>query len=273
MENQKQNLDDIVFENRNKDYGAYYLRKNYKNYLTRAVVIGTSFIFLIFGGAFTYQTYILPNLPKEKLKIVELDLKDISKIEEPEEIKIIPPPPKVETPPMELEQVKFLPPEPKTDDQVSIEEPPPSIEKIEKAIISNKNVEGEEAKDVFVLPPPPVETKIIALEKSEEEEKFTSVEQMPEYPGGNTEMYKFLYSLIKYPAAAQRGGIGGKVFLKFLVEKDGSITNVEVLRGIGFGCDDEAVKAVKSMPKWNPGRQNGKNVRVYFQIPITFKME
>ncbi len=270
---EKVTLDDMVFENRNKEYGAYYLRKNYKSYINRAMIYGIGLFMLVFGGAYTYQNYILPNLTKEDLTEVEIDLSKMQE-EKPEDPLVIPPPPPpppVEPPP-EVAQIKFLPPEPKKDEEVLVEEPPPPAEKIEKAVISNKTVEGADVVEAFI-PPPPEEVKIVAIEKPKEEEIFTAVEQNPEFPGGISEMYKFLGNNIKYPASAQRANVAGRVFVKFVVEKDGSIGNVEVLKGIGFGCDEEAIRVIKSMPKWNPGRQNGKNVRVFYNMPVVYKLD
>jgi protein TonB len=176
-------------------------------------------------------------------------------------------------PPPEVAQIKFLPPEPKKDEEVLVEEPPPPAEEVEKAVISNKTVEGVDAVDAFIPPPPPEEVKIVAIEKPKEEEIFTAVEQNPEFPGGTSAMYKFLGENIKYPASAQRANVSGRVFVKFVVEKDGSIGNVEVMKGIGFGCDEEALRVIKSMPKWNPGRQNGKNVRVFYNMPVVYKLD
>ncbi|MCP9768658.1 TonB family protein [Lacihabitans sp. LS3-19] len=102
---------------------------------------------------------------------------------------------------------------------------------------------------------------------------FTAVETNPEFPGGVVAMYKFLGENIKYPSAAQRANINGRVFVKFVVEKDGSIGDVEVMKGIGFGCDEEAIRVMKTMPRWNPGVQNGKNVRVYYNMPVVYKLE
>ncbi len=271
---EKITLDEIVFEHRNKAYGAYFLRKNYARYLNRAATIGIGIFIALFGGAWTYQKYIVPNLEKDVIREVEIDLSKM-KEEIPEERPELPPPP---PPPVELPQdvaqIKFLPPEPKKDDDVPIEEPPPPAEEVEKAVISNKTVEGVDAVQSFTPPPPPPEiTKPVALEKPVEEQIFTSVEQSPEFPGGQTEMYRFINSNIKYPANAQRNSIAGRVFVKFVIEKDGSIGAVEVMKGIGFGCDEEAVRVIKSMPKWNPGRQNGKSVRVYYNIPVYYKLD
>lgn len=102
---------------------------------------------------------------------------------------------------------------------------------------------------------------------------FTTVEQNPEFPGGATEMYKYIGERMKYPSTAQRAGVQGKVFVKFVVKSTGEIGDIEVLKGIGFGCDEEAVRVISQMPKWQAGKQNGKPVNVYFTMPIAFRLE
>lgn len=277
MANKKETLDDIVFEHRNKEYGAYYLRKNYKSYLTRAFVYGTGLFVLIFGGAYTYTNVIVPNLPKDNLKEVEIDMSKLKEEKKVEEKKLdIPPPP---PPPPKQEQqevatIKFLPPEPKKDEEVVIETPPPAQNEIDTKKISNVNKEGsEDVGAISIADDQPEVVEIVKVEKPVEEEIFTAVEQQPDFPGGQSAMYKFLGENIKYPAAAQRANVSGRVFVKFVVEKDGSIGAVEVLKGIGFGCDEEAIRVIKSMPKWNPGRQNGKNVRVFYNMPVVYKLD
>jgi TonB family protein len=121
-------------------------------------------------------------------------------------------------------------------------------------------------------PAPPIDVTDAAL-KIQKREIFTAVEQNPEFVGGQAKMYQYLGENIKYPAAAQRANISGRVFVKFVVEDDGSIGDVKVMKGIGFGCDEEAVRVVKSMPKWKPGVQNGKNVRVYYNMPIVYRLD
>lgn len=106
-----------------------------------------------------------------------------------------------------------------------------------------------------------------------EEETLDFAEDMPEFPGGNQAMYKYLSENIKYPTMAMESGISGRVYVSFIVEKDGSISDVKVMRGIGGGCDKEAVRVVKNMPKWTPGKQKGKAVRVKFTLPINFKLQ
>lgn len=105
------------------------------------------------------------------------------------------------------------------------------------------------------------------------EEIFTSVEENPQFIGGQTEMYKYIGERMNYPSTAQRAGVQGKVFVKFVVKSTGDIGNIEVLKGIGFGCDEEAVRVISQMPKWQAGKQNGKPVNVYFTMPISFRLE
>ncbi len=104
------------------------------------------------------------------------------------------------------------------------------------------------------------------------DEVYQVVEEMPEYPGGMEAMYKFLSENIHYPAKAKEEGIEGRVYVNFVVEADGRLTNIKVLHGIGGGCDEEAVRVVEAMPKWKPGRNQGKAVRVHFNLPIVFKL-
>ncbi len=132
------------------------------------------------------------------------------------------------------------------------------------------------------LPPPPppeqkketIEIKVTALPEDPpaREEIFVGVESQPSFPGGEMEMYRFLAANVNYPAAASRANVQGRVTLQFVIEKDGSVTHPKVLKGIGFGADEEAARVVSSMPKWTPGIQNGRAVRVYYTIPIMFTL-
>ena len=125
----------------------------------------------------------------------------------------------------------------------------------------------EEATNIEITP--------VQIEEEEEEEEqtiFQVVENDPEYPGGIEAMYKYLAQNIKYPQIAKENNITGRVYVGFVVERDGSVSNVKVLRDIGGGCGAEAVRIVKSMPKWTPGKQRGKAVRVQYQIPVNFTL-
>lgn len=112
----------------------------------------------------------------------------------------------------------------------------------------------------------------LVISTEEDTLRFVVVEQMPQFPGGEEARIRYLSENIQYPVEARNNGIQGRVFVTFVIETDGSITNVDVLRGIGGGCDEAAVHLVSNMPKWNPGKQKGKPVRVQFNMPILYKL-
>jgi protein TonB len=268
-------LDEIVFEGKNKEYGAYFLRKNYAKYLTRSSLIGIA----IFSGAIlaAWGFNKFGGKEDESLQTVEIDLSKLKEEKKEDEKKpdVPPPPPPPEQKPPEVAQIKFLPPEPKADEDVKEEDPPPKVEEVEKAVISNVTKEGVES-DEIAAPPPPADEgvgKPAEVEQPKEEEVFTTVEQQPEFPGGQRELLKYIAQNIKYPSAAQRANVSGKVYVKFVVERDGGIGEVNILKGIGFGCDEETHRVIKSLPKFAPGKQNGRNVRVWYTLPVAFQLE
>ena len=130
--------------------------------------------------------------------------------------------------------------------------------------------------DIEVRPDQPAPAYVPVIPEVEpepiEEKIFTFVEEYPEFPGGDKALREFILNNLNYPEIARKSGITGTVYVQFVVEKDGSISDVKVVRGIGGGCDEEAVRVVKSMPKWKPGKQRGQPVRVYFTLPIEFKL-
>jgi periplasmic protein TonB len=172
-------------------------------------------------------------------------------------------------------QIKFVPPvvtekeEPKNQEVI-----PPEIPK--NVEIATQTVKGDTAAKYVAKveapppPPPPVEKEV---EKPVVEQIFTIVEQNPEFPDGQKAMFSWLSSNIKYPPIARENGIEGTVYVGFVVNTDGSIVDVIVKRGIGGGCNEEAVRVVQQMPNWKPGRQQGRPVRVAFTLPIKFKLE
>ncbi len=260
-------LDEMIFEHRNKAYGAYELRTHYTSNINRALSIGIAFFGLMLLANFLFA--------REREKISELKGTEymIQKIPDeplPELVK-----PKEIEPPKPIEQVKtiaFLIPE--VVEETNKETPPPTPDEMENAVISTKTQDGIETNEIAAEPPTEaksVEKAIVEL--PEDDTPFTTVEVQPSFMGGNSEMYKFLGKNLKYPSTAQRANIQGKVFLSFIVEKDGSITDIETMKGIGFGCDEEAMRVVKLMPKWIAGKQNGRNVRVKFTIPVFFKLD
>ena len=130
----------------------------------------------------------------------------------------------------------------------------------------NAEVEQNEVIEEYVAPE-------VVEEEVVEQEIFQIVEEMPAFPGGEAKLMEYVAKNIKYPQIARETGIQGRVFVGFVVEPDGSISNVKLLRGIGGGCDEEAMRVIKSLPKWKPGKQRGKAVRVSYQIPVFFKLQ
>jgi protein TonB len=158
--------------------------------------------------------------------------------------------------------------------------PPPEVPEV-TTLINVVDDEQEIKNELVVNAEVNDETKNIAItpvqfeeeEEVVEEQIFTVVENEPEFPGGMDALYKYLSQNIKYPQLARENGITGKVYVTFVVEKDGSIANPKILRDIGGGCGAEAIRVVKAMPKWNPGKQRGKAVRVQFNLPVNFNLK
>ncbi|MDP3462804.1 MAG: energy transducer TonB [Bacteroidales bacterium] len=164
-----------------------------------------------------------------------------------------------------ITEQKFTPPPPPPPQQVTVLEIVEDDVEVDDIDI-NVDVDQKTVIEVYV-PPARVEEEI------SETEIFTVVESMPEFPGGAAKMMEFIAKNIKYPPMARESGIQGRVFVNFVVEPDGSVSNVKVLRGIGGGCDEEAIRVVNNMPKWTPGRQRGKAVRVSFNLPVRFTLQ
>lgn len=270
----KATLDDIVFANRNKAYGAYTLRKDYPRVVTRALLIGAA-IFTLAVLSPTIISAIVPDNADEQA-MVEVDLMKLPPPPIDPNEPPPPPPPPVELP--KVNTVKFLPPEVKPDEEVPEEVPPPAVEELKEAVAAEKTQEGDpNAAEVIIAPeetsgPTKVEVAVEAP-APKEDEVFTVVEQQPEFAGGMSALNQYLGKNIRYPAAAQRANVSGRVFVSFVVNTDGSIQDVTVLKGLGFGTDEEAVRVVKSMPKWRPGKQSGRPVRVKYNLPINFQLE
>ena len=151
---------------------------------------------------------------------------------------------------------------PKQTTQIQVVEDDVEVEDVE----INAEVDQNEVIEEYV----PVE---VEEEEVEEAEIFTIVEEMPDFPGGMAKLADYLAKNIKYPQMARESGIQGRVFVNFVVEPDGSVSNVNVMRSLGGGCDEEAMRVVKSMPKWKPGKQRGKAVRVSYILPVNFKLQ
>ena len=262
---------DLVFEGRNKAYGAYQLRKNTGVRNVWSIIIMVALAALL--GIIIGVNAIIEANSKEEIS-AEVELSQIAKKEVKVEKKA---PVKIEeAKPVEKvkSSVKFVPPVIKKDSEVKPEEELKSQDDLNKSktaigsfdVKGNDDAGGEvlKAKEVIAQPEPP---------KEEETKVFDVVEQMPSFPGGQAALMSYLSNNIKYPQIAMENGVQGRVVCTFVVERDGSITDIRVVRGVDPSLDKEAIRVLKSMPHWIPGKQNGSAVRVKFTVPVTFKLQ
>jgi len=253
MENDVKILDEIVFEQRNQNYGAFFLRKNYNKNLSGAMAIS-----LLLISAVISIPLIAGYVNKGRIldKVVTIEMKT----------PLIKPNEKVETPkPPDAEKSKPIMAfrSPRIVD--SIVETPffPEVDSVKNGVTTDTS-SGVGLVELPTTKPPVVEVL---------PQPLIVVEQMPEFKGGSEALYKWLAGQIKYPDIAKEINITGTVVVTFVVERDGSITGVQLLKEVAGGCSEEAVRVVKSMPAWNPGRQNGQAVRVQFNLPIKFILQ
>ena len=265
---------DLVFEGRNQAYGAYKLRKGTaKRNVWALLIVGLAAALLYLG--LQLQKMAEANKKVENTQAVELAKlnteKKEAKVEKKEIIK--------QEPEKVVEQVKssvkFTAPVIKKDEEVK-EEDEIKLDEVQKSdkAVGAFTVEGNDevggavlkAKEDIAAPEPPKHVV-------EETKIFTVVEQMPMYPGGDAALMGYLRDNIKYPTVAAENGVQGRVVVGFVVERDGSITDVNILRGVDPSLDREAMRVVKSMPRWNPGKQNGSAVRVKYQVPVSFRLQ
>ena len=265
---------DLVFEGKNQAYGAYQLRKNTGVRNLKAII--TMFVGFAIIAAIVIAKVSFDNYMASRNAAIETDV-ELQNLAEKKEIKQEK---KDEDPGMEkieIERVKssvaFTVPEIKKDDEVKEDQEMKSQEDLAEtnAAIGAFTVEGnDETAEVKH-----VEEKIAEPEpvKEEETKVFDVVEQMPSFPGGPSALMQYLSSNIKYPVVAEENGVQGRVVCTFVVERDGSITDVRVIKSVDPSLDKEAVRVVKGMPKWIPGKQNGSAVRVKYTVPVTFRLQ
>ena len=266
---------DLVFEGRNQSYGAYKLRKTTgKRNLWALIIVALAAVLLYLGLQLqrmaeankkveNTQAVALAKLNTEKKKEAKVEKKEIIR-QEPEKV---------------VEQVKssvkFTAPVIKKDEEVK-EEDEIKLDEVQKSdkAVGAFTVEGNDevggavlkAKEDIAAPEPPKHVV-------EETKIFTVVEQMPMFPGGDAALMGYLRDNIHYPTVAAENGVQGRVVVGFVVERDGSITDVNIIRSVDPSLDREAMRVVKSMPRWTPGKQNGSAVRVKYQVPVTFRLQ
>lgn len=262
---------DIVFTGKNKSYGAYALRQSSSKRHILAFLVVLIFVGVV-AGLPSFLNAVNP--PKEYVQNVT-DIYTIGVLDEPEQEEqiiepLITPPP---TPIINAQQ--FTPPVVTPDELVNSERELLSQQDLNEstAVISTVTYETNNTVGIDPGELEREQRQIINQPPQEPNKVHEHVEVMPQFPGGNAELMRYLSTNIKYPTIAAENGIEGRVVLKFVVGKDGGISNIQVVRALDPSCDKEAVRVVKGMPKWIPGMQNGHAVAVYFTLPVLFKLQ
>jgi periplasmic protein TonB len=261
-------IHEIIFELRNKDYGAYLLRKLYDRLMFLATLAGICLFALLLGGyLWVNMIQHQAEMKKDTQKTVEIKEVELPILEAAKHLQ------NTATTPPEVSTVKYLPPELAKDNEVK--EETPTQKDLEKAVASNVTKKGDSLANVNQTIPDQTITKNVGETKTENTENtiVNFAEQNPEYPGGMKEMGKFLSKNIRYPSIARKNNKGGKVIVSFVVNTNGSIQDVNILKGVGYGCDEEAKRVVQKMPAWKPGRQGNSPVRVRYTLPIVFTLQ
>ena len=264
-------LDEIVFEHRNKEYGAYDLRRTYPKMLTKSFLIGTAVFLVVSLSPFIYMKIQQMN-EKDKTevdaKLVEI-LDEQPIIEQPKEEEPPPPPPPKEEEKQEV--IQNVVPEPKRAPK--IETPPPPITKQLETTTGLQNQEGVKTPSYTPPPPPPSTGKSTTAEvKVNTNEVYESVDQSAEYPGGLNGVRKYIADNVDTSNLEGEGQLTVK--LKFIVERDGTVSDVKVTQKSGNSdFDSETIRVVKRLKKWAPAKKNGENVRSYYSIPITMQFQ
>jgi len=248
-------FDDIVFESRNKEYGAYKLRKKYNRTVLWALLVG-----IIIIGTAVITPYInakaLENQKRRAERQVEIKMENL---DQPNE-QVAPPPPPPPPPADVVQQQKYVPPV--VVDSIKPEE----MQQLMTADDAQVKVQDQEVVEV-------VEVKEEVQEAEPEEVPFVVVEEMPMFPGGDIELLKYIMEHTTYPDIAKENNIQGRVIVRFCVTAKGGVSQVSVLKGVDPELDAEAIRVVNTLPAFKPGKQGGKPVPVWYMVPITFTLK
>ena len=270
---------DMVFAGKNKEYGAYQLRKGTSGRNIKSLLILVIAAALV-GGFLAWKVIEQKQAEEQQAYMEAMELAKLQKQAEKEKKKPEKVQPKVEMKkeiPVARETQKFTAPVIKKDELVKEENQVKQMDQLDaKVAVGTKDEEGVKDRTVEAVrsdiavaaPPPPPAPKPEVSNKV-----FDVVEEMPSFPGGQAALMSFLSSNIKYPVVAQENGVQGRVIVGFVVERDGSITDVKVMRSVDLSLDREAQRVVKAMPRWKPGKQNGSAVRVKYTVPVVFRLQ
>ena len=269
----------MVFAQKNKEYGAYKLRKGTSGRNIKALLILVVAAALV-GGFLAWKVIEQKNAEAQAAYMEAMELAKMQEQAKKREKKDEPIKPKVEPKkeiPVARETQKFTAPVIKKDELVKEENQVKQMDKLDDKVavgaedkegVKDRTVEAVRSDIAVAAPPPPPAPKPEVANKV-----FDVVEEMPSFPGGQGALMSFLSSNIKYPVVAQENGVQGRVIVGFVVEKDGSISDVKVMRSVDPSLDREAQRVVKAMPKWKPGKQNGSAVRVKYTVPVVFRLQ
>lgn len=270
---------DLIFEGKNKDFGAYKLRQGSESRHNKAffyVLIGLVAVCLLIFGYMKYEAYKTQKAEEEakakleqQQKLAQMEAeKEEEKEEEVEQIEIEEVKPEAPQLATQLMTELLLTDTPKEDNEIKANE---DIQK-DNSVMSTFTQAGSD--DINLIKEHKEE---VVQEKPREEKKkeevLSHVEQMPKFPGGDAELYKFISNNLNYPAMAIENNVQGRVVVQFVVTKDGSIGNVKVVRSVDRDLDNEAIRVCKKLPKFIPGKQNGQPVNVWYTLPVTFKLQ
>ena len=266
----------LVFKNKNQAYGAYALRSESGKTSMRALFFGSAVFILLFTAPKLYSLFEKKEVDVEPInneKVIDIILPP--KVEQPkikEELVL----PKADPIEKKIKTVKPMSRPTPVDDAPAFT--PPTVEDMNHAAVGPVTQTGLET-DLGTVPSAgagngtgPGTTPGEGTGSGDEIYNFRDIEAYPEFEGGMKAFYKFIQKNLRYPASALDQEKQGKVFISFVVERDGAISDVKVLKGVGYGMDEEASRVIKKSPNWKPGKQNGKTVRVRFNMPITFSM-
>jgi len=260
---------ELIFENRNKEFGAFKMRSDSQSRHTIALLIVVAVVFV---GLMVPKFLNLEKSNQQEDKLGIVDLMQVNQpIQEPEKKVEIDKPIAIAPPPF-IKSIRFIPPT-VVDDVVEIKEgdemPNQSALNNSNAIISTITESG--SNKGTVLKSDWNDEGVGDL--TGKEEVYTSIEQMAQFPGGENELLKFISKNLVYPAKDLANNVQGKVVVRFVVSKSGVVDNVEVIRSLTPSADNEAIRVVKSLPRFIPGKQNGVNVSVWYVLPISYKLE
>ncbi len=259
---------DILFEGKNKSYGAYQLRKTYNSRIVKAMIaVGILLLVFIVGGALA--NYFNKKSAKDDLVVVDTQMAEVKKEEAPPPP---PPPPPTPPPPPVVNQVQFTPPKVVPDEQVKPDEKIQEIK--EDQAISEKTIESDNKVQIVQAPVEDKGSQVVEvpIKKADENEIFTKVEIEAGFPGGSGAFKKYLEKNLNSNTPVDNGAPPGTytVIVRFVVSKDGSISSVTPETSLGYGMEQEAAKIIKKSPNWTPAQQNGSIVNAYRRQPITF---